>query len=203
MSWTANDIKNLILMELDHETITDWTDKSNTDIAIVNRQYELIKKIALSRYAWSFALKHTKITLDEVDEEHPTPNYKYKYVAELPEDALCNIACYSSPAEVSLADYYVVGNTLCANDPEVYMQYTANVPECCFTAEFVDWLKVFGAERLNSYINGDMQRQQLLMTQEPVLFRTAKNIDCKRNRHESLTTNPLLSARGNRTGYIG
>lgn len=203
MAWTANDIKNLILMELNHETITDWTDRTNTDIAIINTQYSLARKIALSRHQWSFAVKHTSIELQEPDDTIESPNTKYKYVGYLPEDALCDYALFTDESEQSLADWYIAGNKVCANVDKLYIVYTFDCPECCFTAEFVDWFKVFAAERLNGYLNGDMQRQQLLMTQEPVLFRTAKAIDTRRNKHESLDRNPLLSARGHISGYIG
>lgn len=203
MAWTANDIKNLILMELNHETINNWNDKLNTDIVIINTQYALARKAALSRYQWSFAVKHVEIELEEPNETIDTPNSKYKYVAYIPDDALCDFVFYNDQDERSLADYYVVGNKVCANVEKLYMVYTYDCPECQFTTEFVDWFKVFAAERLNGYLNGDMQRQQLLAGQEPMLFRTAKNIDCKRNKHESISNNPLLAVRGNKHGYIG
>lgn len=199
MAWTANDIKNLALTELNHEMITNWNDRENTDIQLINTQYALAKKVALSRYAWSFATRHQVIELEEADGSTViTPNFKYKYVGELPDDALCNITAYANECETMLADYYVVGNTICAKQDKLFLQYTANVSEAQYTAEFVDWIKVFFASRLNGYMNGDMQRQQLLDTEEVVLFRTAKNIDSKRNKHESITGNPLLWIRGRR-----
>lgn len=199
MAWTANDIKNLALTELNHEIITDWNDRENTDVQMINTQYALAKKIALSRYGWSFAERHVELELEEADGATViTPNFRYKFVAELPDDVLCNIAAYMNPSETMIADYYIVGNTICANQDKLYLQYTANVSEQQFTAEFVDWMKVFFASRLNGYMNGDMQRQQLLDTNEVALFRAAKNIDSKRNKHESLTGNPLLWIRNRR-----
>lgn len=192
MAWTANDIKNLMLMELNHDTIRDWNDKTNTDLPIINTQYALAKKVALSKYPWSFSIKHVIIEFEETEN---APHHKYKYIAQLPDDALCNFALYIDEAESILADYYIVGNTICANRDKLYMQYTYNAPETEFTAEFVDWFKVFGASRMNGYINGDMQRQQLLDANEPQLYRTAKNIDSKRNKHESLDDNPMLTVR--------
>lgn len=193
--WTANDIKNLSLMEIAHEIIIEWNDKENTDVQIINTQYELAKKVALSRHGWSFAEKNVHIELSEETEQAPSPNAKYKYIADLPNDVLCNVACYTDPNARHVTDFYVVGNILCANTDKLYLKYTANVHECNFTAEFVDWFKVFFAQRLNPYLNGDLQRQQVLMNEEVVLFRTAKNIDTKRNKHESLDGNPLLWCR--------
>ena len=65
MAFTANEIKNLALMELNHETITDWADTDNTDIPIINTQYALAKSVALSMYQWSWAFKYAKLTTYE------------------------------------------------------------------------------------------------------------------------------------------
>ena len=65
MAFTAAEIKNLALMELNHETITDWTDQTNTDIPIINTQYALAKSVALSMYQWSWAFKYAKLTTYE------------------------------------------------------------------------------------------------------------------------------------------
>ena len=193
MAWnTANDIKNLALMELNHATITDWADINNTDVPIVNAQHELAKPVALSRYQWSFARKMAKMTLTALESD----SIAWKYAVNLPTDALCDIAVYSTADKRMLIDWEVVGKTLYTNEETVYVEYTYEAPENVWTPEFVDWYKTFLAERLNGYLNGDMQREQLLQSKEPVLFRTAKNIDSKRNKHESLSTNPMLLVRG-------
>lgn len=256
MAFTAEEIKNLALMELNHETITDWTDSSNTDIPIVNTQYALGKAVALSMYQWSWAFKYatlptyresfnmpndrkanTAITLytdsgmSEQITDYANDNSKiytnvdsiyleyidttnttayatltgapitdtistYKKAALLPEDFLGYLSAYANEKINILADYTNVGNVIYTNTDKLYIKYIANVDESIFTPEFVDWFKVFLAQRLNGYLNGDMQRQQLLTSEEPFFFRKAKNIDSKRNKHESLDGNPMLWIRG-------
>ncbi len=256
MNFTADDIKNLALQELNHETITDWTDSSNTDIPIVNTQYALGKAVALSMYQWSWAFKYatlptyresfnmpndrkanTAITLytdsgmSEQITDYANDNSKiyanvdsiyleyidttnttayatltgapitdtistYKKAALLPEDFLGYLSAYANEKINILADYTNVGNVIYTNTDKLYIKYIANVDESIFTPEFVDWFKVFLAQRLNGYLNGDMQRQQLLTSEEPFFFRKAKNIDSKRNKHESLDGNPMLWIRG-------
>ena len=90
----------------------------------------------------------------------------------------------------------MLGNTIYTNLDTIYVKYTGQVAEDVWTSEFIDWFKVFFACRLNSYLNADMQRQQYLDAQEAYLFRVAKNIDSKRNKHEALDGNPMLWIRG-------
>lgn len=200
MVWTANQLKNIALQEMNHETITNWNDPLNTDIPIVNGQYELAVPVALVKYAWSFADKYAKLTPTAV----PTNSgyQKYKYQATLPTDCLGNISAYTSKSLVTLARYEIIGNTIYTNLEEIYVKYTARVDESVFPPEFVDWFCIFFASRLNSYLNGDMQRQAVLEQSESFLFRVAKNVDSKRNKHEHLTGNPLLWVRGNMGGGV-
>lgn len=265
MAFTVEQIKNLALMELNHETISDWTDSTNTDIEIINTQYALAKPVALSMYQWSWAFRYTTLVttinvgnydyvytmpndwkantdisalyedsgmttpitdyiFDNVNGKlyvnnssvyvayttiGGTPGYetlvgavntghveKYKRSIFLPADFIGYLACYTDKEFRILADYVNVGNIIYTNSEKLYIKYIANVDESVFPAEFVDWFKIFLAQRLNGYLNGDMQRQQLLTGEEPFFFRKAKNIDSKRNKHESLDGNPLLWIRG-------
>ena len=61
MAFTAAQIKNLALQEINHESITNWSDSSNTDIPIINAQYDLAKSVALSMYQWSWAFKYAEL----------------------------------------------------------------------------------------------------------------------------------------------
>lgn len=192
MSFTASDIKNLALQELNHETITDWTDTNNTDIAIINTQYILAKPVALSMYQWSWAFKYAELT----GATNTGTLSKYKYEMTLPTDFIGYLSAYTNDKMHVLADYLNVGNKIYTNSQKLYIKYIANVDESIFTPEFVDWFKMFLAQRINGYLNGDMQRQQLLTSEEPFFFRKAKNIDSKRNKHESLDGNPILWIRG-------
>lgn len=329
MAFSAEQIKNLALMELNHETISDWTDSSNTDIPIIDTQYALAKPVALTMYQWSWAFKYMKLnlyknyfdipsdwisgsaisvflipvatisqtagdslenisvnaetfttqinqdgvyvfTFDGADWQYDgntvnladygisftgtpvatdalTVNYtapkqitdfshnttstkiyanqdkiyldytatgdvqtqvilsgvaneetigKYKNAAFLPEDFAGYLACYTNKCLSLLADYITVGDTLYTNADELHIKYIGNVDESVFPPEFVDWFKIFLAQRINGYLNGDMQRQQLLTSEEPFFFRKAKNIDSKRNKHDSLSGNPILWVRG-------
>lgn len=262
MAFTANEIKNLALMELNHETITDWTDAYNTDIPIINTQYALAKAVALTMYQWSWAFKYailptyeyvvafptdrkpnsaftiytddtktaqiTNYTNDEnkiyvnaetiyleyVDNTDTTQETaltgtneaqtigNYKRATLLPKDFLGYLAAYPSEQVNVLADYTNIGTVIYTNNERLRIKYIADVDEAVFTPEFVDWFKVFIAQRLNGYLNGDMQRQQLLTSEEPFFFRKAKNIDSKRNKHDSLDGNPLLWIRGKIGGSI-
>lgn len=264
MAFTADEIKNLALMELNHETISDWTDSTNTDIPIINAQYALAKPVALTMYQWSWAFKYAKLatythiydlpadrvagsaftiytdstmteTIDSysyntnstkiyVNAESIYLDYvatggvqtqvaltgvlvsetvgKYKKATFLPDDFIGYLACYTNSGLVVLADYTSVGNTIYTNADELHLKYVADVDESVFPAEFVDWFKIFLAQRLNGYLNGDMQRQQLLTGEEPFYFRKAKNIDSKRNKHDSLNGNPLLWIRGKIGGAV-
>lgn len=194
MSFTVNQIKNLVLQELNHETIadSDWTDTTNTDIEIINTQYSLAKPVALSMYQWSWAFKYTELT----GVLNTGSLSKYKYVMTLPEDFIGYLSAFTDDNMHILADYLNVGTNIYTNSEKLYIKYIANVDESVFTPEFVDWFKIFVAQRLNGYLNGDMQRQALLTQEEPFFFRKAKNIDSKRNKHESLEGNPLLWIRG-------
>ena len=258
MAFSANDIKNLALTELNHEQIADWTDTSNTDIPLINTQYALAKPVALSMYQWSWAFRYANLqcfeyyfnmpadwkvgtaitvytdstkTTEITDYAHYTDGVvlyanaesiylvytdtddnpaetaltgvlnsttvgKYKYVALLPEDFLGYLAAFTDDNMHVLANYLNVGNQIHTNSKTLYIKYIANVDESVFTPEFVDWFKIFLAQRINGYLNGDMQRQQLLTGEEPFFFRKAKNIDSKRNKHESLDGNPMLWIRG-------
>ena len=262
MGFSANEIKNLALMELNHEMISDWTDASNTDIDIINTQYALAKPVALSMYQWSWAFKYavlktyeycyafpadriaesaftlyTDSTMAEQitdyisDDTHFYTNTEsvyleylatgnvqtfatlsgapitdiicnYKRAALLPTDFIGYLSAYTHDKLHVLADYLNVGTVIYTNTEKLYIKYIANVDESIFTPEFVDWFKVFLAQRLNGYLNGDMQRQQLLTGEEPFFFRKAKNIDSKRNKHESLDGNPILWIRGKIGGGI-
>ena len=243
-------------MELNHETITDWTDTDNTDIPIINTQYILAKSVALSMYQWSWAFKYAKLATYEYHFDLPadwkkgTTFYvytdstmgteleysyngksdfyttaesvyieytdtgdaqayatltgtpvsdiigKYKKATFLPDDFTGYLSCYTNKCQTMLADYVTVGYVLYTNADELNIKYIGDVDESAFPAEFVDWFKIFLAQRLNGYLNGDMQRQQLLSGEEPFYFRKAKNIDSKRNKHDSLNGNPLLWVRG-------
>lgn len=200
MAWTAVDLKNLALQAMNHETISDWEDTSNTDIPIVNSQYDLALRVALVKYAWSFADSYAKITTQAVPSDGGYQ--KYKYQATLPENALGNMSAYTSKNLTVPARYEIIGTTIYTDLEEIYLKYTGLVPAESLPPEFVDWFAVFFACRLNSYLNGDMQRQQLLESQDAFLFRVAKNIDSKRNRHEHLTGNPLMWIRGNMGGGV-
>lgn len=262
MAFTAAEIKNLALMELNHETITDWTDANNTDIPIINAQYVLAKSVALSMYQWSWAFKYAKLATYEYHFDLPAdwkpgttfhvytdstmgteleysydgkPEFyttvesvyveyvdtgdaqayttltgtlvsniigKYKKATFLPDDFAGYLSCYTNKCQTMLADYVTVGDVLYTNADEINIKYIGDVDESVFTAEFVDWFKIFLAQRLNGYLNGDMQRQQLLSGEEPFYFRKAKNIDSKRNKHDSLNGNPLLWVRGKIGGSI-
>lgn len=256
MSFSANEIKNLALMELNHETISDWTDANNTDIPIINTQYALAKPVALSMYQWSWAFKYavlpayeylfdmpadrkadTAITLytdntmatqidnyannndiiyagvsslyieyvDTTDaqafttltgEQVKSVVGKYKKATLLPDDFLAYLSGYTDENMRILGNYMNVGTSIYTNADTLYIKYIANVDESIFTPEFVDWFKIFLAQRINGYLNGDMQRQSLLTSEEPYYFRKAKNIDSKRNKHDSLDGNPILWIRG-------
>ena len=189
----ANELKNLALTEINHENIADWNDKTNTDIPIINQQYTLATKVALAKYAWSFATKYAILNSTAVEQANPFQKYKYK--ATLPNDVVGYLSAHNDKQCRQLAQYEIIGNTIYTNQDTLYLKYTGMVEETLFTPEFIDWFKVFFAARLNSYLNGDMQRQAYLEGQEPVLFRAAKNIDSKRNKHQSLITNPFLAVR--------
>lgn len=191
----ANEIKNLALTEINHENITDWEDQLNTDIPIVNQQYALAVKVALAKYQWSFATKYAVLT-NPTEIQPDAPFRKYKYQNTLPEDVVGYLSAHTDKQCNILAQYEIIGNQIYTDQETIYLKYTGIVEESTWTPEFIDWFKVFFAARLNSYLNGDMQRQAYLENQEPVLFRAAKNIDSKRNKHQSLTTNPILSIRG-------
>lgn len=194
MAYTADEIKNLALMELNHETITDWDDEYNTDIPIINAQYPLALSVALTKYPWSFADKYTKLTTSAVPD---TDGYqKYKNIVAVPDGVLGNLSAYTNKELRQHADYDVLGGNIYTNLTEIYLKYTAQVDESKLPAEFIDWFKVFFACRLNSYLNADMQRQQVLDSQETFLFKVAKNIDSKRNLHETVDGNPMLWIRG-------
>ena len=195
----ADAIKNLALTEINHENIDNFYDTTNTDAPIVNQQYALAKAVALSMYQWSWSVRTAE--LDGADNES-TQFIKYKKVFDLPEDYVAYLACYTNKEMTILADYFVVGTKIYANADKLYIKYSADVDESVFTPEFVDWFKIFLAARLNSYLNGDMQRQQLLENNEPFYFRKAKNIDSKNNKHDSLDGNPLLWIRGKMGGGI-
>lgn len=199
MAFTAAQIKNLALQEINHETITDWADSNNTDIPIINAQYTLAKTVALSMYQWSWAFKYAELVGAD---NTGTQLTKYKKTFTLPQDFIGYLSCYTNEQLTVMADYVTVGNTIYSNSDKLYIKYIAEVVEANFTSEFVDWFKIFLAMRLNGYLNGDMQRQQLLAGEEPIYFRKAKNIDSKRNKHDSLDGNPLLWVRGRLGGGI-
>ena len=198
MAFTASDIKNLALTELNHEQISNWNDQYNTDIPIINQQYGLAKKVALSMYQWSWAFKYAELT----GVDNTSTITKYKYMMTLPTDFIGYLSAYTEDKMHILAEYINVGNTIYTNSEKLYIKYIAEVEESVFTPEFVDWFKIFLAQRLNGYLNGDMQRQQLLTSEEPFFFRKAKNIDSKRNKHDSLDGNPMLWIRGKMGGGI-
>lgn len=198
MAFTAAEIKNLALMELNHEQITNWSDTTNTDIPIINAQYTLAKAVALGMYQWSWAFKYAELT----GSDNTGTLTKYKYVMALPNDFIGYLSAYTDDKMHVLADYLNVGTNIYTNNEKLYIKCIASCDEANFTPEFVDWFKIFLAMRLNGYLNGDMQRQQLLSTEEPVYFRKAKNIDSKRNKHESLDGNPMLWVRGKLGGGI-
>lgn len=199
---TANDIKNLALIEINHETIENWEDETNTDIPIVNTQYKLAVIIGLAKYPWSFATKYAVLTLEQEVDPETDPFQKFKYVTELPEDVIGYVAAYTDKQCRMLAQYQTIGKKIYTNQQTLYLKYVGTVPESEYSAEYVDWFKTFFAARLNPYLNGDMQRQQVLETQEMVLFKAAKNIDSKLNKHQSLDTNPLLAVRGQYGGGV-
>ena len=249
-------------MELNHETISDWTDTSNTDIEIINTQYLLAKPVALSMYQWSWAFKYAVLATYEYSYDFPADRVaesaftlytdstmaeqitdfiydgtkfytntesayleyratgdvqtfaqlsgapitdticNYKRATLLPTDFIGYLSAYTHDKLHVLADYLNVGNVIYTNADKLYIRYIADVDESIFTPEFVDWFKVFLAQRLNGYLNGDMQRQQLLTGEEPFFFRKAKNIDSKRNKHDSLDGNPMLWIRAKIGGGI-
>lgn len=193
MAFSANDIKNLALQEINHETVLNWADTDNTDIPIINSQYTLAKSVALSMYQWSWAFKYAELT--GVDNTG-TQLTKYKKVFTLPNDFIGYLSCYTNEQMTVLADYVNVGLNVYSNSDKLYIKCIASIDEANFTPEFVDWFKMFLALRINPYLNGDMQRQQLLLQEEPFYFRKAKNIDSKRNKHDSLSGNPFLWVRG-------
>lgn len=201
MAFTAAEIKNLALTEINHETITDWADTSNTDIAIITQQYELALKNALAAYPWSFAAKFVELaTLDTPDTN--ALYKKFRKMATLPTDTLGQIAASTNESFNNLANFMVVGTTIYCNQDPIYVKYNARVDEANLSPEFVDWFKTYFAMRLNSYLNGDMQRQAYLQADEPILFKKAKNIDSHKNPHQSLIGNPLLWVRGRFGGGV-
>lgn len=201
MAFTAAEIKNLALTEINHETISDWTDTTNTDIPIINQQYELALQNALGAYPWTFALKHVELATNDTPATDAL-HKKYTKIGTLPTNTLGQIAASTSQTYDNLADFLVVGTTIYCHQNPIYVKYTARVDELTFTPEFVDWFKTYFAMRLNSYLNGDMQRQAYLQAEEPILFKKAKNMDSHKNPHQSLTGNPLLWVRGRFGGGI-
>ena len=201
MAFTATEIKNLALTEINHETISDWTDTSNTDIPIINQQYELAIQNALGAYPWTFALVHAEQTTTDTPDTDAL-HKKYAKTATLPTNVLGQISASTSPTYDNLADFLVIGTKIYCHQDPLYIKYTARVDEANFTPEFVDWFKTYFAMRLNSYLNGDMQRQAYLQAEEPVLFKKAKNMDSHKNPHQSLTGNPLLWVRGRFGGGV-
>lgn len=332
MAFDAAAIKNLALTEINHEIISDWTDTTNTDIAIINQQYELAKQVALSAYQWSFATRYVKTNAYEYafnqpadrqfgDDVYTMPTAKisqsvgdslqdltisavtftiytgvgdgiytftfdgsdwkdednnivnladygitftgtpvatdalsvdyvepkdaphisnedtiyadetqifygyidtsdtqqyvvldgtpitdivsnYKRATIVPSDFLGYLAAYNDAGMNALNDFLNVGNIIYTNAKELYLKYVANIEETALTPEFVDWFKTFFATRLNSYLNGDMQRQAYLASEEVILFKKAKNMDSHKNPHQALTGNPFLWVRGNFGGGV-
>lgn len=201
MAFTANEIKNLALTEINHEIIQDWTDPNNTDIAIVNQQYELALQNALGSYPWTFALVHAELTTTDTPDTDAL-HKKYGKTATLPNNTLGQISVSTSPTYDNLADFLVVGTKIYCHQDPIYIRYTSRAAEATFTPEFVDWFKTYFAMRLNSYLNGDMQRQAYLQAEEPLLFRKAKNMDSHKNPHQALVGNPLLWVRGRFGGGV-
>lgn len=201
MAFSASEIKNLALTEINHEMISDWTDATNTDIPIINQQYELALQNALGAYPWTFALVHVELATNDTPATDAL-HKKYTKIGTLPTNTLGQIAASTSPTYDNLADFLVIGTNIYCHQNPIYVKYTARVDESTFTPEFVDWFKTYFAMRLNSYLNGDMQRQAYLQAEEPILFKKAKNMDSHKNPHQSISGNPLLWVRGRFGGGI-
>lgn len=196
MNLTIADIKNYALMEINHEMIVDWEDKTNTDIPIIDKQFELAIREALGMHPWNFAKTFAKVELSEVPAG--TNTNPYKYTAEL-SNVLCNLAVFYDSRYLDICGaWWFDGANLSANKDVLYVSYTdesfAETPNK-WPTYFVDWFKTFLAARINSYLNGDMQREQLLKAEEPLLFRKAKAMDGKVQPNDSLASNPLLDSR--------
>ena len=122
MSFTADEIKNLALMELNHETISDWSDSSNTDIPIINTQYTLAKAVALTMYQWSWAFKYAKLDT-------------YEYSFNMPADRVAgsNFTLYTDSSmqeEIDDYSYNEASAQFYADAESVYLDYmaTGDVP---------------------------------------------------------------------------
>lgn len=196
MNLTIADIKNYALMEINHEMIANWDDDTNTDIPIINKQFDLAIREALAMHPWNFAKTYAKIELSEVPAG--TNTNPYKYTAEVP-NVLCNLAVFYDDKYMNIAGrWWFDGLNLSANKDVLYVSYTdesyTNQP-AKLPSYFIDWFKTFLASRINSYLNGDIQREQLLKAEEPLLFRKAKAMDGKIQPNDSLASNPILDAR--------
>ena len=201
MAFTAAQIKNLALTEINHETISDWTDTTNTDIAIINQQYELALQNALGAYPWTFAQKHVALTTTDTPDTDALYK-KYKKTATMPTDVLGQLAATTNELFENLADFTVIGTKIYCHQNPIYIKYTARVDEANLSAEFVDWFKTYFAMRLNPYLNGDMQRQAYLGAEEVQLFKKAKNMDSHKIPHQALIGNPFLWVRGKFGGGV-
>ena len=201
MEFTAAQIKNHALTEINHETISDWTDTTNTDIAIINQQYELALQNALGAYPWTFAQKHVALTTTDTPDTDALYK-KYKKTATMPTDVLGQVAATTNELFENLADFTVIGTKIYCHQDPIYIKYTARVDEANLSAEFVDWFKTYFAMRLNPYLNGDMQRQAYLGAEEVQLFKKAKNMDSHKIPHQALIGNPFLWVRGKFGGCI-
>lgn len=202
MAFTAKEIKNLTMTEINHEMVQDFSEPStNSDVPIINQQYELALQTALVCYPWSFAQKYVELATTDTPDTDALHN-KYNKQATIPTDVLGQVAVSTDKGFENLADFDIIGRTLYCRTNPAYMKYTARVDEGTLTPEFVDWFKTYFAMRLNPYLNGDMQRQAYLASEEPQLFKRAKNIDSHSRPHQALTGNPFLWVRGKFGGGI-
>lgn len=190
---TADEIKNLALFELGFVDEIDFTDLDNPTVEKVNRVYSTTLLDTLSNYPWRFIVKRQELT-DRSDADD-TQKYKYNYTLPATLLAIKN-PFYDNNYSRVIKEYESSPTSLNTNATTCFISYMGIIDETDLPKYFVNFFKYRLARVLCFNLTGDMELMNMLVQQEQVFLRSAKNTDAKQNQARRVKSSPFTDIRG-------
>lgn len=202
MAYTAIEVCSNALIRLGAQPIQSFTE--GTDIATAcSAIYNMKKEFMLASYPWRFTKKFTQLSRLVAA---PTAQWTYQY--SLPADrisaGLPAVFTSSTVGSYPIINYTIVGNKLMSDEPEIWVEYQANVDESVWPPYFVELMTFVMMDELCTNVTDNTGLKQTIQANTygipseygvGGLYGRAMSLDSRDNPTLQMYNNSLLEAR--------
>jgi len=175
---TSVDIANDALLALGHSTITALTDNVQ-GATLCNQYYDRVRKEALRRHAWAFAMDDAELSVATDDDGDDLTDVSWVYVYTLPTDFLAPVMVNGDTG----IRFEVRGGYFLCDEEECTLRYIIDSDDPDdWSDEFTTYVGLALASRIAMPLTNDRAMVKDMIDITAMVYRTATAIDARNDR---------------------